>query len=255
MANIARLAKRIEDATRDRKPMRRLVTGAELTLAEAYAVQAAGVGRRIARGERRVGVKMGFTSRAKMEQMGLDDMVWGRLTDGMILEDGGTLDLGHYIHPRVEPEIAFLLGRRLEGPVSPAEALAAVEAVAPAMEIIDSRYQGFKFTLEEVIADNLSACGFVLGAWAPLDADLSNLGMVLEFNGRPVQIGSSAAVLGHPARALAAAARLSSAAGEPLDEGWIVMSGGATAAEFLKPATYVRNSVEALGSVALKITG
>jgi 2-oxo-3-hexenedioate decarboxylase len=93
----------------------------------------------------------------------------------------------------------------------------------------------------------------VLGAWTNLDADLSNLGMILEFNGRPVQIGSSAAILGHPVRSLAAAARLSSEAGEPLEAGWIVMAGGATAAEALAPDTHVRLTVEDLGTVSFTV--
>jgi 2-oxo-3-hexenedioate decarboxylase len=94
----------------------------------------------------------------------------------------------------------------------------------------------------------------VLGAWQNLDADLSNLGMILEVNGRPVQIGSSAAILGHPARSLAAAARLSSEAGEPLQAGWIVMAGGATAAEALAPGNSVRNVVQELGFTGFSVT-
>jgi 2-oxo-3-hexenedioate decarboxylase len=130
----------------------------------------------------------------------------------------------------------------------------AVEAVAPAIEIIDSRYKNFKFSLADVIADNCSSSGFVLGAWQNLGANLSNLGMILEVNGRPVQIGSSAAILGHPARSLAAAARLSSEAGEPLQAGWIVMAGGATAAEALAPGNSVRNVVQELGFTGFSVT-
>jgi 2-oxo-3-hexenedioate decarboxylase len=168
------------------------------------------------------------------------------------VEDGGEIELGNYVHPRVEPEIAFLLGASLHGPITAVEALAAVEAVAPAMEIIDSRYRKFKFSLADVVADNCSSSGFVVGAWQNPDADLSNLGMVMEFNGRPVQIGSSGAILGHPVRALAAAARLST---EPLEAGWIIMAGGATAAEALRPGIYVRNMVQELGAVAFSVAG
>jgi 2-oxo-3-hexenedioate decarboxylase len=105
-----------------------------------------------------------------------------------------------------------------------------------------------------VVADNCSAAGYVIGAWQTLDADLSNLGMILEFNGRPVQIGSSAAILGHPVRSLAAAARLCAESGEALEAGWIVMAGGATAAEALAPDTYVRLTVEDLGTVSFSVT-
>ena len=122
------------------------------------------------------------------------------------------------------------------------------------MEIIDSRYENFKFSLEDVVADNTSASGLVVGPWQPPDMDLDNLGMVLEFDFRPVQIGSSAAILGHPVRALVSAARLAGEAGEVLKAGWIVMAGGATAAEALRADIHVRNSVQNLGSVAFSVT-
>jgi 2-oxo-3-hexenedioate decarboxylase len=253
MADINALARTVDDAAHDAQAIPQISEKSAITLDEGYAIQAAAFARRLARGEKQVGVKMGFTSRAKMVQMGIGDMIWGRLSSGMLVEDGGVIDLKRYVHPRVEPEIAFLLGAPLEGPVTATEALAAVEAVAPAMEIIDSRYRNFKFSLADVVADNCSSSGFVLGAWQSPDCDLSNLGMVMEFNGRPVQIGSSAAILGHPVRSLVAAARLSTEAGEPLRAGWIVMAGGATAAEALSPGVYVRLMVQELGFVAFSV--
>ena len=253
MADISALAATVDNAAHDATAIPQISEKTAITLDEGYAVQAAAFARRLARGEKQVGVKMGFTSRAKMIQMGIDDMIWGRLSSGMLVEDGGVIDLKRYVHPRVEPEIAFLLGAPLEGPVTATEALAAVDAVAPAMEIIDSRYRNFKFSLADVVADNCSSSGFVLGAWQTPDADLSNLGMVMEFNGRPVQIGSSAAILGHPVRSLVAAARLSTEAGEPLRAGWIVMAGGATAAEALRPGIHVRLMVQDLGFVAFSV--
>ncbi len=253
MPDIARHARTLDEAAANAKATRQLSDKETLTESEGYDIQAASIGRRVARGEKRVGVKMGFTSRAKMIQMGIDDMIWGRLTDSMVIEDGETISMADYVHPRVEPEIAFLLGRPLAGTVTGAEALAAVEAVAPAMEIIDSRYRNFKFSLADVVADNCSSSGFVVGSWQDAEADLGNLGMILEFNGRPRQIGSSAAILGNPVRALVAASRLSTAAGEPLQAGWIVMAGGATAAEALSPGDYVRNCVQHLGTVAFSV--
>ena len=255
MADVNALARTVDDAAREAKAIPQISEKTPITLDEGYAIQAAAFSRRLARGERQIGVKMGFTSRAKMVQMGISDMIWGRLSDQMLVEDGGQIDLKNYVHPRVEPEIAFLLGAPLEGPVTATQALAAVEAVAPAMEIIDSRFRNFKFSLADVVADNCSSSGFVLGAWQSPDADLSNLGMVMEFNGRPVQIGSSAAILGHPVRSLAAAARLSTEAGERLEAGWIVMAGGATAAEALSPGVYVRHLVQDLGFAAFSVAG
>jgi 2-oxo-3-hexenedioate decarboxylase len=253
MTDINKLAKTVDDAARNAKAIKQLSESTPITVEEGYAIQAAAFSRRLARGETQIGMKMGFTSRAKMIQMGLSDMVWGRLSDQMLIEDGAEIEMKNYVHPRIEPELAFLLKRPLEGPVTAAEALAAVDAVAPAMELIDSRYRNFKFSLADVVADNSSSSGFVLGAWQSPTADLTNLGMVLEFNGRPVQIGSSAAILGHPVRSLAAAARLSTEAGEPLEAGWIIMAGGATAAEALRPGIHVRNMVQDLGFVGISV--
>jgi 2-oxo-3-hexenedioate decarboxylase len=249
-ADINGLATKLDEAQQKAKAIPQ-ITG--ISVDEGYAIQLAAFQRRLARGEKKTGMKMGFTSRAKMIQMGVDDMIWGRLSSGMLVEDGGEISFKDYVHPRVEPEVAFLLGERLEGPVTAAQAMAAIEAVAPAIEIIDSRYRNFKFSWADVVADNCSAAGYVIGAWQNLDADLSNLGMILEFDGRPVQIGSSAAILGHPVRSLAAAARLSSEAGEPLEPGWIVMAGGATAAEALTPGVHVRLTVEDLGTVSFSV--
>ena len=254
MVEITKLAKIVDDAARKARAIPQLSEKTKYTLDDAYDIQAAAIRRRLDRGEKRNGMKMGFTSRAKMIQMGLNDMIWGRLTDRMVVEDGGTISLKNYVHPRVEPEIAFLLKRPLGYPCTAADALAAVDGVAPAMEIIDSRYKNFKFSLEDVVADNASSSSFVVGPWHRPDTDLDNLGMVMEFNGRPVQIGSSAAILGQPVRSLVTAARLTTEAGERLEAGWIVMAGGATAAEALRSGIHVRNTVQGLGSVAFSVT-
>lgn len=225
----------------------------KLSLADAYQIQAASIQRRIQRGERRVGVKMGFTSRAKMVQMGIDDVIWGRLSSGMQVEEGTPVRFARYVHPRVEPEIAFMLKKPLGSRVTLVEALAAVEAIAPALEIIDSRFRNFKFSLPDVIADNASSSGFVIGPWCRPDQDFSNLGLTLNIDGRVVQVGSTAAILGHPLRSLVAAARLSADAGEPLQAGWVVMAGGATPAEWIKPGQYVSVEMEALGSAGFSV--
>jgi 2-oxo-3-hexenedioate decarboxylase len=196
---------------------------------------------------------MGLTSRAKMAQMGLSDMIWGRLTDRMIVEDGGSTTFSRYVHPRVEPEVAYLLKRELAGTVTPMLALAAVEAVAPALEIIDSRYHAFKFSLTDVVADNSSSSGFVVGPWNTPDCDVSNLGIVVSFNGTPAVVGSTAAILGHPLRSLAAAARFAAEADEPLQAGWIVLAGGATQAEALKAGVWVECEVQRLGRCGFSI--
>jgi len=256
MTDLRAVAEIVDTAAKTAQSIEQLsLSGHDLNLDEAYAVQALSIGRRVARGERMVGIKMGFTSRAKMIQMGLDEMIWGRLTDAMRLEDGATLDMANYVHPRVEPEIAYILKKPLSGTVTLAEALAAVEAVAPAVEIIDSRYRNFKFNLADVVADNSSSSSFVLGAMHSPDIDASNLGMTLSIDGRVVQTGSSSAILGNPARSLAAASRLAGEAGLELKPGWIIMAGGATAAEALTPGTSITLDVEHLGKVNFKTKG
>ena len=99
-----------------------------------------------------------------MAQMGVDEVIWGRLTDAMRVPDGGTVDAGGFIHPRVEPEVAFLLDRLPEPGETVGDFADAVRAVAPAIELIDSRYADFSFSLPDVIADNTSAAAFVVGA-------------------------------------------------------------------------------------------
>jgi 2-oxo-3-hexenedioate decarboxylase len=250
-ADIDQLALIVDEAALEARGVEQLtIQNPELTPAEGYEIQARAFSMRLARGEKQVGIKMGLTSRAKMIQVNVSEVIWGRLTDAMRVEDGGKIDRKRYVHPRVEPEVAFLLKRALSGEVSPAEAMLAVAGVAPAMEIIDSRFNDFKFTLPDVVADNASSSGFVIGPWTEPGADLTNRGMVMEFDGRPVQIGSTAAILGDPVRSLVAAARMVGKAGLELKPGWIVMAGAATAAQPLVPGVYVRNTVEGLGSVA-----
>ena len=255
MTENSALAEQLDTAAKDAVAVPQLSASETLEVDNAYDIQKLSIDRRIDRGEKLVGLKLGFTSRAKMVQMGVSDMIWGRLTDRMMIEDGGEISMDAYVHPRVEPEIAFLLKRPLEGDVSMAEAQAALEAVAPAMELIDSRYENFKFNLADVVADNCSSSGFVIGAWREPDPDLSNLGMLLEFDGRPVQIGSSAAILGHPLRSLVNAARLAAGAGFGLEPGWLVLAGAATAAEALRPGVHARTVVEKLGTAELKVRG
>lgn len=246
-AILAKLAARIDDATRHGKAIAQLTVSRKLTVADGYEIQRLAVARRLRRGETNIGTKLGFTSRAKMQQMGIDEIICGRFTSGMLLDDGGSFNLANRIHPRVEPEIAFLMKKELSGPVTVPAAMAAVEAVACAIEIIDSRYENFSFTLPDVIADNCSCCGLVVGGWRRPDADISNLGMVLQFNGAPVGIGSSAAILGHPARALAAISKLLGEQGRSLAAGSIVLAGSPMAAQSLAPGLHVLAEVEALG--------
>lgn len=251
--SLGKLAEIVDDAAFTATEIPQLTEGQPLTVDDAYGVQALSLARRYARGERRVGMKMGLTSRAKMAQVGVDEMVWGRLTDAMQVEEGGVIRMSRFVHPRAEPEVAYLLKAPLTGKVTAAQALAAVEAVAPAIEIIDSRYRNFKFALPDVVADNSSSSAFVVGQWAKPDIDVGNLGLAVSVDGQVAQVGSTAAILGHPMRSLVAAARLAAQWGERLEPGWIVLAGGITAAHHLAAGMAVRLDMQKLGSVSFQV--
>lgn len=248
MTDLNAVAARVDDAARYAEPIAQLTGDAGFSLDEAYEIQRASIERRIHRGESMVGVKLGFTSRAKMVQMGVDSLIWGWLTDAMLEEDGGRVLLDRFIHPRVEPEVCFLTSREIDRPLTLLEAASYLEAVAPAMEIIDSRYRNFKFTLEDVVADNCSSAGLVIGPWTRRFDTLRNAGVLMRLDGRAVQVGSTAAILGDPLRSVVQASRLISQSGLVLPPGSLIMAGAATAAEALPRGAHVQCVVNGLGT-------
>lgn len=243
--DIRPIAAALDQAARRAEALPQFSATTPFSLDEAYRIQRASMQHRYDDGERSIGIKLGFTSRAKMIQMGVDSLIWGWLTDAMLEEDGGLVDLSRYIHPRVEPEVCFLTRRDIDRPLTLLEAADWIEAVAPALEIIDSRYQAFAFTLEDVVADNCSSSGLTVGPWSRDVSGLANAGVVMRLDGRAVQVGSIAAILGQPLRSLAHASRLLHDAECVLPAGSLVMAGAATAAEALYPGAHV--SVEILG--------
>ena len=254
MSELAGFAEKLDTAARRACPVGQISEEfPQLTIGDAYRIQKLGIGMRVARKERIIGFKMGLTSRAKMLQMGVSDPVHGRLTDGMQIPAGGCIRKAGFIHPRVEPELAVVLKRRLAGIVTPFQAAAAIEAVAPALEIIDSRYRGFRFSLSDVVADNTSAAAFVLGSPRTYAAKISNAGIALTVDGRVVQVGSSAAILGDPLRSLIEAARLAALQGEELEQGEVVLLGAATAAEEIGSASWIQAQVQGFGNVAFNV--
>ena len=243
---------RCEDERIDRPPF--TDEWPELDLDTGYKIQDLNLRKRLERGEQLVGVKLGLTSRAKQVRMGVDFPFVAWLTDAMILPVGDPVPQSKLIHPRAEPEIVFVMGKKLEGPgVSCAMAMAAVESVWGGAEIIDSRYKAFRFTAGDVAADNASSGAFVTGPIGvpPTQLDLSLEAVLVEVNGVVVDSATGAAVQGHPGEALALAANDLARRGHAIEAGWIVLTGGMTDAVFAPPGASIAMHFTHLGSVFL----
>lgn len=222
---------------------------------DAYAIQEIIRDRKIARGARIIGLKAGLTSFAKMKQMGVETPVFGFLADYFAIPDGGECKVSELIHPKVEPEIAFVTKTALKGPgCHIGSVLAATDFVIPGIEVIDSRYRDFKFDLKSVVADNTSASRFVVGG-QPLQVegiDLRTIGIVLEKNGEAVAFGAGAAVLGHPAAAIAMLANHLGARGQEIPAGSLILSGGITEAVAVTAGDNVTLRVQHMGSTSIR---
>jgi 2-keto-4-pentenoate hydratase len=197
-------------------------------VASAYAVQAEVTRRGLANGRRLVGRKIGLTSKAVQQQLGVDQPDYGALFADMEVATGGEVRGAKLIQPRIEAEIAIVLDRDLHEPdVTMGELMRAVAYTVPALEIVDSRIRDWKITILDTVADNGSSARFVLGA-APKrlsDIDLEACGMMMTRNGAIVSVGCGAACLGHPLKAALWLARSMAAGGEPLRAGSVVLTG------------------------------
>ena len=253
---IIRFSERVEGAQRRAYDIPKLTNEySEMTVEDGYAVQDALRARFIEQGERLIGWKAGLTSKAKMVQMGVDKPSIGFLTDAMSRPENTAISTHDLVHPRVECEVAFVTKTDLSGPAcTRADVLAATDFVIPAIEIIDSRYENFKFDLPSVIADNSSSARFVAGGRPRYveDIEVDGIGVAMELNGEIVEMGSSAAVMGHPADAVAMVVNILHDMGETLPAGSFVMSGGITAAVAVKPGDNVIARYQDLGSVSLR---
>ncbi|MBL3827389.1 MULTISPECIES: 2-oxo-3-hexenedioate decarboxylase [unclassified Marinobacter] len=254
--DIVRLCERIEGAQTRAYAIPKLTNEYPgMTIEDGYAVQSELRRRFIKSGHTLVGWKAGLTSKAKMEQMGVNVPSIGFLTDRMARPENSVVSTSDLVHPRVECEVAFVTGKDLAGPgITAQDVLDATDYVLPAIEIIDSRFAGFKFDLESVIADNGSSARFVGGGRPryPKDLDLRTLGVVMEKNGEIVGMGASAAVLGHPAEAVAMLVNILHDLGETLPAGSFVMSGGITEAVAVAPGDHVIARYQDLGSVSVR---
>lgn len=253
---IAQLAEHLESAELQARAVPKITDAhPALDLDDAYAIQAELRRRKETRGHRLAGLKAGLTSRAKMKQMGVEVPVFGLIFDYMSVADGGEIKSAELIHPKVEAEIAFMLKHPLRGPGCHVGAvLAATDFVVPAVEIIDSRYENFRFDLPSVVADNTSSSRFVVGGVARSveGLDLRTLGMVMEKNGEIVAMAAGAAVLGHPAAAVAMLANHLAQRGEEIPAGTFIMSGGATEAVLVRKDDAIQVRYQDLGSVSMR---
>ena len=252
---IGELARRLHDARLARSPVPRLTDQfPDLTEADAYAIAERGISLRRAGGERVVGAKLGFTSAAMREALGVDSPNYGGLTDPMIVSDG-RVSLGDLIHPKAEPEIAFVMSRDLAGPrVGAADVLAATDFVIPIIEVVDSRYERFEFRALDNTADNSSAGRVVLGGRITRpDFDLSRVGVVVTVDGEILHTSAGAAAFGHPAAAVAWLVRRLARSGQGLRPGHLVISGGLTGPIELVPGTEVFVEMDRLGSASMRI--
>jgi 2-oxo-3-hexenedioate decarboxylase len=255
---VAEFARQLDLAAQECRAIPKLTDSEpELSMSDAYAIQWALRERRLAAGARLTGLKMGLTSRAKMKQMGVATPIYGFLLDEYCVPGDFEIAADRLIHPRIEPEIAFVTHCTLAGPgCTIASALAAIAFVIPAIEIIDSRYAGFKFDLASVVADNASSARYIAGSCARRlqQLDLRTLGVVVEKNGEGVAFGAGAAVLGHPAQSLAMLANLLAEREQSIPAGSYVMTGGLTEAIGAAAGDHFVARFQDLGCVSFRFT-
>lgn len=230
----------------------------ELVIEDAYRIQQRMIERRLQRGERVVGKKIGVTSKAVMSMLGVHQPDFGRLLDGMIYNDGDEIPMQSLIQPKAEGEIAFILKHDLMGPgISAADVLRATDGVMACFEIVDSRIRDWKIKIQDTVADNASCGAFVLGD-RMVDArslDLRTCGMVLEKNGEVVVTGAGAATLASPVNAVVWLANTLGKLGMPLKAGEIVLSGALGAMVPVRAGDNLRVTIGGIGSCAVRFGG
>lgn len=229
----------------------------DIGIDDAYAIQQRMLKRRLDAGEKVVGKKIGVTSRAVMNMLGVFQPDFGWLTDGMVYNDGEAIEARTLIQPKAEGEIAFVLKQALKGPgVSVADVLAATEGVMACFEIVDSRIRDWRIKIEDTVADNASCGVFALGDRLVdiRDVDLATCGMVLEKNGEVIATGAGAAALGHPANAIAWLANRLGEHGIALEAGEVVLSGSLGIMVPVRAGDSLRVTIGGIGSCSLRFT-
>ncbi|MBO9130653.1 fumarylacetoacetate hydrolase family protein [Bacillus sp. 165] len=226
-----------------------------LNVQDAYEIQRLCMEQAIANGDRLIGWKMGLTSKAKQQSVGVEEAIYGRLTASMELTEP-VLNLEGLIHPRVEPEFAFVINKELKGEqVTPRDVWLATECIFPALEVIDSRYKNFSFTLVDVVADNASSSKFLLGnqAFSPYSVSWDKVGVAMYRNGEKVQSGVGAAVLDHPVRSIVELVKMLSRSGLSIQPGMVVLAGGITEAINVYRGDHIEVQYDHIGSLSLQV--
>lgn len=228
----------------------------ELSIDDAYAIARRLVAARLSAGARVVGHKIGLTSVAAQQQLGVSEPDYGALLDVMEIDNGATIDATQFIAPRVELELAFHLGDRLAGPgISAADVRLATESVQPAIELVDSRIADWRIRLADTVADNASSAGFVLGGQrCPLDElDVSAVEVELWRGDEVIERGISSAVLGDPCASVAWLANALGPRGVTLEPGHVILSGACTRMAAAAPGDVFRGDFGALGELRLAV--
>lgn len=226
-------------------------------VSDAYRVQKAVLDHRISEGRTVIGKKVGLTSKAMQEALGVNEPDYGMLLDGAVIPDGAEYATNQLLQPRIEGEIAFLMKDDLTGDdITAEQVLQATEYVFPSLEVIDSRIKDWKIKLPDTIADNASSARIVAGSeTVPVrDLDLANVEMVFEKNGEEIGRGTGEAVLGHPAAAVAWLANTLNKLGAPVQAGDIVMPGAITAMTPVQPGDTIKATFSGIGTVSVSFT-
>lgn len=251
------LAAALYDARRTRVPIPPLTeTDDGLTMADGYLVQQGVVRRYLEDGDRVVGYKLGLTSKPMQQMLGVDSPDFAPVMASHVHVDGAAVRLEDYIAPRLEAEIALVLGAPLEGPdCTPLDVVRAVEGVVASIELVDSRVADWRIKLPDTVADMASSGAIVIaGRTTPVaDVDLRTLGMVFTRDGEVIATGAGAAALGNPAAAVAWLVRTLHGLGASLPAGSIVMTGALHAAVPVEAGQTYRAEFDRLGAVSVRI--
>jgi len=230
----------------------------EIQLEDAYKIQERFIQRRLDAGETIVGKKIGVTSKAVQDYLGVFQPDFGQLTSNMVYENGASLDLSKLIQPKAEAELAFVLKEDLVGPgITAMDVIRATDYVMPCFEIVDSRIKNWEIKIQDTVADNASCGVYVLGdAKAdPRDIDLTLAGMVLEKNGEVFSTGVGAAVQGSPANAVAWLANTLGELGLPFKAGEVILSGSQSVLVDVQDGDELVCTVGGLGSCKVSFHG